>query len=124
MSPVCETNTTKRCNKLASVLAIGTANPPNVVYQAGFADLYFRVTDSDHMTDLKAKIKRICMFLSFISPYIYYRTSFVCSTNFFTFTHLSMFIFDICTPYFIAYYRFDHMMKKLMKMTDFSGLSC
>ncbi|KAJ7965552.1 Chalcone synthase [Quillaja saponaria] len=44
----------------ATILAIGTANPPNCMYQDDFTDFYFRVTKSDHMTDLKKKFKRIC----------------------------------------------------------------
>ena len=45
---------------LAAVLAIGTANPANWVPQDEFADWYFRVTRSDHLVTLKAKMKRIC----------------------------------------------------------------
>ncbi|KAH9691067.1 Chalcone synthase [Citrus sinensis] len=45
---------------LATILAIGTANPPNCLYQADYPDYYFRVTNSDHMTLLKQKFKRIC----------------------------------------------------------------
>ncbi|KAK3146493.1 hypothetical protein QOZ80_3BG0267130 [Eleusine coracana subsp. coracana] len=44
----------------ASVLGIGTANPVNCVRQEDYADYYFRVTRSEHLTDLKAKMKRIC----------------------------------------------------------------
>nr|ABY47640.1 type III polyketide synthase [Polygonum cuspidatum]ABY47641.1 type III polyketide synthase [Polygonum cuspidatum] len=44
----------------ATVLAIGTANPPNCLYQADFPDYYFRITKSDHLTHLKQKFKRIC----------------------------------------------------------------
>ncbi|KAL6654161.1 hypothetical protein ACP70R_007626 [Stipagrostis hirtigluma subsp. patula] len=44
----------------AAVLAIGTANPANFVHQDEFADWYFRVTKSDHLATLKAKMKRIC----------------------------------------------------------------
>nr|AFX68803.1 stilbene synthase [Rheum palmatum] len=44
----------------ATVLAIGTANPPNCYYQADFPDFYFRVTNSDHLTHLKNKFKSIC----------------------------------------------------------------
>jgi chalcone synthase len=42
------------------VLAIGTATPANCVYQADYPDYYFRVTKSDHLTDLKEKFKRMC----------------------------------------------------------------
>ncbi|KAL6890214.1 hypothetical protein ACP4OV_008977 [Aristida adscensionis] len=44
----------------AAVLAIGTANPVNCVPQDEYPDWYFRVTKSDHLTMLKAKMKRIC----------------------------------------------------------------
>ncbi|KAG8493836.1 hypothetical protein CXB51_011150 [Gossypium anomalum] len=46
--------------KLAAILAIGTANPPNCFYQADYPDFYFRVTKSEHMTRLKDKFRRIC----------------------------------------------------------------
>ncbi|XP_040385312.1 LOW QUALITY PROTEIN: chalcone synthase-like [Oryza brachyantha] len=44
----------------AAVLAIGTANPSNVVEQRDFPDFYFRVTNSDHKQALKDKFTRIC----------------------------------------------------------------
>ena len=44
----------------ATVLAIGTATPKNVVYQEEYPDYYFRITNSEHMTDLKEKFKRMC----------------------------------------------------------------
>ncbi|KAL6649482.1 hypothetical protein ACP70R_013706 [Stipagrostis hirtigluma subsp. patula] len=44
----------------ASILAIGTANPSNVVEQSTFPDFYFRVTGSDHKQALKDKFRRIC----------------------------------------------------------------
>ncbi|KAF8684443.1 hypothetical protein HU200_044337 [Digitaria exilis] len=51
----------RRADGLASVLAIGTANPPNCVRQEDYADYYFRVTKSEHLCDdLKDKLKRIC----------------------------------------------------------------
>ncbi|GAB4858564.1 hypothetical protein Ancab_010038 [Ancistrocladus abbreviatus] len=49
-----------RADGPATILAIGTAVPPNCNYQADFPDYYFRVTNSEHMTDLKEKFKRIC----------------------------------------------------------------
>ncbi|XP_066341813.1 chalcone synthase H1-like [Miscanthus floridulus] len=45
---------------LANVLAIGTANPANCVLQEDYPDWFFRVTDSDHLTHLKTKMKKIC----------------------------------------------------------------
>ncbi|XP_047177974.1 chalcone synthase-like [Vigna umbellata] len=50
----------QRARGPATILAIATANPSNCIYQSDFTDYYFRVTKSDHMTDLKAKLKRIC----------------------------------------------------------------
>ncbi|RCV38407.1 hypothetical protein SETIT_8G139900v2 [Setaria italica] len=44
----------------AAVLAIGTANPSHCLLQDEFADWYFRVSNSDHLAMLKAKMKRIC----------------------------------------------------------------
>uniref|UniRef100_A0ACD5ZGW6 Uncharacterized protein n=1 Tax=Avena sativa TaxID=4498 RepID=A0ACD5ZGW6_AVESA len=44
----------------ATVMAIGTATPDNCVYQADYADYYFRVTNSEHLVDLKEKFKRMC----------------------------------------------------------------
>jgi hypothetical protein len=51
-------------NQAAAVLAIGTANPANCVLQEEFPDWYFRVTRRDHLVKLKAKMKRICTFMS------------------------------------------------------------
>ncbi|KAL5815691.1 hypothetical protein ACOSQ4_026332 [Xanthoceras sorbifolium] len=45
---------------VATILAIGTANPPNCIYQHQYPDYYFRVTKTQHMTQLKDKFKRIC----------------------------------------------------------------
>ena len=44
----------------ATVLAIGTTTPENCVYQADYADYYFRVTKSEHLVDLKEKFKKMC----------------------------------------------------------------
>ncbi|KAF0929907.1 hypothetical protein E2562_026716 [Oryza meyeriana var. granulata] len=44
----------------ATVLAIGTANPVNIVLQDEFANYYFDLTKSEHLTELKDKMKRIC----------------------------------------------------------------
>ncbi|CAJ1974292.1 unnamed protein product [Sphenostylis stenocarpa] len=50
----------QRARGPATILAIGTATPSNCIYQSDFTDYYFRVTKSEHMTQLKAKLKRIC----------------------------------------------------------------
>ncbi|KAK3120404.1 hypothetical protein QOZ80_9AG0687040 [Eleusine coracana subsp. coracana] len=44
----------------ASLLAVGTANPANCIRQDDYTDWYFRVTKSDHLQDLKAKMRRLC----------------------------------------------------------------
>ncbi|KAM0932937.1 putative chalcone synthase [Dioscorea sansibarensis] len=53
-------NRENKAGGLASVLALGTANPPNVVYQDTFADYFFRVTNSEDKVELKEKLKRVC----------------------------------------------------------------
>ncbi|XVE67600.1 hypothetical protein DITRI_Ditri09bG0001000 [Diplodiscus trichospermus] len=50
----------QRAQGPATILAIGTANPPNCVPQADYPDYYFRITNSEHMTELKLKFKRMC----------------------------------------------------------------
>ncbi|XP_072151789.1 bisdemethoxycurcumin synthase-like [Setaria viridis] len=47
-------------NQPAAMLAISTANPANCLLQEEFPDWYFRVTRSDHLAKLKAKMKRMC----------------------------------------------------------------
>jgi metal-dependent amidase/aminoacylase/carboxypeptidase family protein len=54
----------QRADGPACVLAIGTANPANCVPQDEYADYYFRVTNSEHLTELKAKFNRICRYPS------------------------------------------------------------
>ena len=53
----------QRADGPATILAIGTATPPNCVDQADYPDYYFRVTKSEHMTGLKEKFRRMCMLL-------------------------------------------------------------
>nr|APO10382.1 chalcone synthase [Echinacea pallida] len=50
----------QRAQGPATILAIGTATPSNCVCQADYPDYYFRITKSEHMTDLKEKFRRIC----------------------------------------------------------------
>ncbi|CAN6381398.1 unnamed protein product, partial [Urochloa humidicola] len=50
----------QRADGPACVLAVGTANPANCIPQEEFADWYFRVTKSNHLTELKAKMKKTC----------------------------------------------------------------
>ncbi|KMZ60473.1 Chalcone synthase [Zostera marina] len=50
----------QRAEGPATVLAMGTANPPQVLEQASYTDWHFRVTKSEHQVDLKKKIQRVC----------------------------------------------------------------
>ncbi|XP_015887534.3 chalcone synthase 1 [Ziziphus jujuba] len=50
----------QRAQGPAVIMAIGTANPPNFVDQSTFTDYYFRITNSDHKTELKEKFRSIC----------------------------------------------------------------
>ncbi|KAJ3701132.1 hypothetical protein LUZ61_004837 [Rhynchospora tenuis] len=44
----------------ATVLAVGTAVPPNIIYQSDYPDYYFSATKSEHLTELKQKFTRMC----------------------------------------------------------------
>ncbi|CAN6585530.1 unnamed protein product [Malus baccata var. baccata] len=46
----------------AKILAIGTANPPNVYYQKDYPDFLFRVTKNEHKTHLREKFDCICKY--------------------------------------------------------------
>ncbi|GJN07371.1 hypothetical protein PR202_ga25196 [Eleusine coracana subsp. coracana] len=50
----------QRADGPAAVLAIGTGNPPTSMTQDEYPDYYFRVTNSEHLTELKHKLTRIC----------------------------------------------------------------
>ncbi|KAK0608901.1 hypothetical protein LWI29_037783 [Acer saccharum] len=60
MVTVEEVRKAQRAQGPATILAIGTANPPNCVDQSEYPDYYFRITNSEHKTELKEKFKRIC----------------------------------------------------------------
>jgi chalcone synthase len=60
MSKVQEIRQARRAQGPATILAIGTATPANCIYQADYPDYYFRITKSEHMTELKEKFKRMC----------------------------------------------------------------
>lgn len=60
MVSVEEIRKAQRADGPATVLAIGTATPPHSVLQADYPDYYFRITKSEHMTDLKEKFRRMC----------------------------------------------------------------
>ena len=50
----------QRADGPAAMLGIGTANPTNYVLQEEFPDYYFRVTNKEHLTDLKETFKKLC----------------------------------------------------------------
>lgn len=60
MVTVEEIRSAQRAHGPATILALGTATPSNCVSQADYPDYYFRITNSQHMTDLKEKFKRMC----------------------------------------------------------------
>ncbi|KAL6321334.1 hypothetical protein AAG906_016368 [Vitis piasezkii] len=60
MASIEEIRNAQRAKGPATILAIGTATPDHCVYQSDYADYYFRVTKSEHMTELKKKFNRIC----------------------------------------------------------------
>ncbi|KAL0549423.1 hypothetical protein IC582_013905 [Cucumis melo] len=59
-SVVSEIRKAQRADGPATVLAIGTATPPHSVLQSDYPDYYFRITKSEHMTQLKEKFSRMC----------------------------------------------------------------
>ena len=60
MVTVEEVRKAQRADGPATVMAIGTATPPNCVEQSTYPDYYFRITNSEHKTELKEKFKRMC----------------------------------------------------------------
>ena len=50
----------QRSKGFATVLAIGTAVPPHKYSQEYMIDNYFRVTNTEHLTELKKKFAKIC----------------------------------------------------------------
>nr|ABE01413.1 chalcone synthase [Anthurium andraeanum] len=50
----------QRADGPATILAIGTAVPPNAVDQSTYPDYYFRITNSEHQVELKEKFRRMC----------------------------------------------------------------
>ncbi|PNY00475.1 chalcone synthase [Trifolium pratense] len=57
VSEICKA---QRAEGPATILAIGTANPPNCIEQSTFSDFYFRITNNEHKTELKQKFQRMC----------------------------------------------------------------
>ncbi|XP_078155854.1 chalcone synthase 4-like [Carex rostrata] len=60
MTTIEEIRQAQRALGPATILAIGTATPANCINQADYPDYYFRITKSEHMTELKEKFKRMC----------------------------------------------------------------
>nr|AEO36981.1 chalcone synthase [Dimocarpus longan] len=60
MAGIEEIRKAQRAEGPANILAIGTATPANCVLQADYPDYYFRITNSEHMTELKEKFQRMC----------------------------------------------------------------
>ncbi|XP_044499642.1 chalcone synthase 1-like [Mangifera indica] len=60
MISVEEIRKAQRAQGTATILAIGTANPPHYFEQSKFPDTYFRMTHDDHMIELKKKMQRMC----------------------------------------------------------------
>ncbi|KAJ4838033.1 hypothetical protein Tsubulata_019511 [Turnera subulata] len=60
MVTVEEVRRAQRAEGPATIMAIGTATPPNCVDQATYPDYYFRITKSEHMAELKETFKRMC----------------------------------------------------------------
>ena len=69
MVSVSEIRQAQRAEGPATILAIGTATPSNCVDQSTYPDYYFRITNSEHMTDLKEKFQRMCKSLSSFDIY-------------------------------------------------------
>lgn len=70
MVTVDEIRQAQRADGPATVLAIGTATPQNCVDQSTYPDYYFRITNSEHKTELKEKFQRMCK-ISIISIHIF-----------------------------------------------------
>jgi hypothetical protein len=62
MVSVSEIRTAQRAEGPATILAIGTANPANCVEQSTYPDFYFKITNSEHKTELKEKFQRMCKY--------------------------------------------------------------
>ncbi|KAK1284694.1 Chalcone synthase 1 [Acorus calamus] len=60
MVSVDEIRKSQRAEGPATIMAIGTATPPNAVDQSTYPDYYFRITNSEHKADLKEKFRRMC----------------------------------------------------------------
>jgi len=63
MVSVSEIRKAQRAEGPATILAIGTANPANCVEQSTYPDFYFKITNSEHKTELKEKFQRMCKYI-------------------------------------------------------------
>ena len=63
MVTVEEVRRAQRAEGPATIMAIGTATPPNCVEQSTYPDYYFRITDCKHKTELKEKFKRMFKYI-------------------------------------------------------------
>ena len=91
MVSVSEIRKAQRAEGPATILAIGTANPANCVEQSTYPDFYFKITNSEHKTELKEKFQRMCKYslpLIIIFKYMSAKTYFQ-----FTFISLVFFFF-------------------------------
>lgn len=61
----------QRAEGPATILAIGTSTPSNCVDQSTYPDYYFRITNSEHKTELKEKFKRMCKII-YTPPYLFF----------------------------------------------------
>ena len=70
MVSVEEIRKAQRAEGPATVMAIGTATPPNCVDQSTYPDYYFRITNSEHMTQLihPQSLAQIILTLCPLSP--------------------------------------------------------
>ena len=62
LTDIAQIRKAQRAQGPATILAIGTATPANCIYQADYPDYYFRITNSEHMVELKEKFKRMCTY--------------------------------------------------------------
>jgi len=96
----------QRARGPATILAIGTATPSHCIYQSDFTDYYFRVTKSDHMPQLKAKLKRICKINVILYKFMHHLILImischcVCMFNFCLFFFFFFFLFFFCFNFF------------------------
>lgn len=60
MVSVDEVRRAQRAQGTATIMAIGTANPPHVNDQSTYPDAYFRMTNSQHLSHVKNKMQRMC----------------------------------------------------------------